>query len=60
MATEHPPATGPAGPDLAVLESHVYRGPNLWSYAPAIHLVVDLGSLEDHPTNTLAGSPTGS
>jgi cyanophycin synthetase len=33
----------------------VYRGPNIWSYEQAIHLVVDLGSLEEHPSNTIDG-----
>jgi len=55
MATERPTPAGPASPDLAILESRVYRGPNIWSYEQAIHLVVDLGSLEDHPTNTIDG-----
>ena len=55
MATDRPTPAGPASPDLAILESRVYRGPNIWSYEPAIHLVVDLGSLEDHPTNTIDG-----
>ena len=55
MATKRPTPAGPASPDLAILESHIYRGPNIWSYEPAIHLVVDLGSLEDHPTNTIDG-----
>ena len=30
-------------PDLAILETRVYRGANVWSYDKAIHLVVDLG-----------------
>jgi len=42
-------------PDLAILETRVYRGANVWSYEKAIHLVVDLGSLEGFPTNTLPG-----
>ncbi|MGZ4639613.1 MAG: cyanophycin synthetase [Actinomycetes bacterium] len=46
-------------PDLSVLETRVYRGPNIWSYEPAIHLVVDLGSLEDHPSNTIPGFVDG-
>ena len=41
-------------PDLSILETRVYRGANVWSYDKAIHLVVDLGSLEEFPTNTLA------
>ncbi|WP_101524527.1 cyanophycin synthetase [Nocardioides houyundeii] len=42
-------------PDLAILETRVYRGANVWSYERAIHLVVDLGVLEQFPTNTLHG-----
>ncbi|HET6627577.1 MAG TPA: cyanophycin synthetase [Nocardioidaceae bacterium] len=45
--------SGRPSPDLAILETRVYRGANIWSYDKAIHLVVDLGSLEDFPTNTL-------
>ncbi len=41
--------------DLAIIETRVYRGANVWSYDKAIHLVVDLGALEDYPTNTLPG-----
>ena len=48
-----------AHPDLAILQTRVYRGPNLWSYEPSIHLVVDLGSLEDHPSNTIPGFVDG-
>jgi cyanophycin synthetase len=43
----------PAKPDLKILESQVLRGPNYWSYEPAIRLLVDLGSLEHWPSNTL-------
>ena len=43
----------PAQPDLKILESQVLRGPNFWSYEPAIRLLVDLGSLEHWPSNTL-------
>ena len=42
-------------PDLTILEARVYRGPNYWSYDKAIHLLVDLGSLEDFPSNTIPG-----
>ena len=42
-------------PDLAIVETRVYRGANVWSYEPAIHLVVDLGSLEEYPTDRLPG-----
>ena len=53
--TDRPVPTGPAAPDLAIVETRVYRGPNIWSYGPAIHLVVDLGSLEEYPSDTLPG-----
>src|ERR671937_387140 len=43
----------PARPDLTILESQVLRGPNYWSYEPAIRLLVDLVSLEHWPSNTL-------
>jgi cyanophycin synthetase len=42
-------------PDLSLLEAQVFRGPNYWSYDPCIRLLVDLGSLEHWPSNTLEG-----
>ena len=42
-------------PDLAIIETRVYRGANVWSYDKAIHLVVDLGVLEDWPTDRIPG-----
>ena len=42
-------------PELSILETRVYRGANIWSYDKAIHLVVDLGVLEEYPTNTIPG-----
>jgi cyanophycin synthetase len=42
-------------PDLSIVETRVYLGPNVWSYDRAIHLVVDLGVLEEYPTNLLPG-----
>ncbi|HEY8092823.1 MAG TPA: acetate--CoA ligase family protein, partial [Acidimicrobiales bacterium] len=55
MAAERPIPAGPAAPELRIVESRVYRGGNIWSYSPAIHLVVDLGVLEGYPTDTLEG-----
>ncbi|GAB2641590.1 cyanophycin synthetase [Kribbella swartbergensis] len=46
---------GTPAPDLKIIETRVYRGPNVWSYDQAIHLVVDLGSLENFPSNTIPG-----
>jgi cyanophycin synthetase len=42
-------------PDLTILQTQVFRGPNYWSYEPCIRMLVDLGSLEDWPTNTIPG-----
>jgi cyanophycin synthetase len=44
-------------PDLKIISSRVFRGPNIWHYEPAIQLVVDLGVLEDFPTDKLPGFP---
>ena len=41
--------------ELQILEQRVYRGPNVWNYEQAIHLVVDLGVLEQYPSNLLPG-----
>ena len=46
-------------PELKILSSRVYRGPNVWHYEPAIQLVVDLGVLEDFPTNLIPGFTAG-
>ena len=31
------------------------RGPNIWTYRPVIEAWLDIGILEDHPSNTLPG-----
>jgi cyanophycin synthetase len=53
--SDRPAPSQPARPDLTIVETRVYRGGNIWSYDPAVHLVVDLGSLEEYPTDTLPG-----
>ena len=52
---ERPTPTGPLAPELSIVESRVYRGGNIWSYEPSIHLVVDLGVLEGYPSDTIDG-----
>jgi len=42
-------------PDLTIVQERVFRGPNYYSYEPAIKLLVDLGSLEFWPSNTIEG-----
>ena len=46
-------------PDLTIVSSRVYRGPNVWHYEPAIQLVVDLGVLEEFPSDKLPGFTDG-
>lgn len=40
---------------LNVIETRIYRGPNLYGYEPMVHVKLDLGELEQHPSNTLPG-----
>jgi cyanophycin synthetase len=40
---------------LKILETQVFRGPNFWSYGPCVRMLVDLGSLEHWPSNTIKG-----
>ena len=41
--------------DLKFLEIRYLRGPNIWTYRPVIEAVVDIGELEDYPSNTIPG-----
>jgi cyanophycin synthetase len=49
----------PLKPDLKILETQVFRGPNYWSYDPCVRLLVDLGTLEEWPSNTIPGFVDG-
>ncbi|MBA2382982.1 MAG: hypothetical protein H0V73_12800, partial [Chloroflexi bacterium] len=40
---------------IRVLRTRVLHGPNRWSRLPIVHLRVDLGALEQLPTNLIAG-----
>lgn len=40
---------------LKVLQTTVYRGPNVWARMPVIHYVLDIGELEERPTNKIPG-----
>ena len=53
-----PPNLTPHG-ELRIVETRVYRGPNYWNYEPAIKLIVDLGVLEQFPSNTIPGFVDG-
>jgi cyanophycin synthetase len=42
--------------DIKFLEIRYLRGPNIWTYRPVIEAVVDIGELEDFPSNTIPAS----
>jgi cyanophycin synthetase len=42
-------------PTLRILETRVLRGANYWAREPVIRQVVDLGVLEEFPSNTIPG-----
>jgi cyanophycin synthetase len=41
--------------DIKLLRINYLRGPNMWTYRPVLETWLDLGKLEDHPSNTLPG-----
>lgn len=40
---------------LDIVRISLLRGPNIWTYRPALEAWVDIGDLEDYPSNTLPG-----
>ena len=40
---------------IEILDVTSLRGPNIWTYRPALEARVDIGELEDFPSNTLPG-----
>ena len=50
---------GAATRTLRVLETSVYRGPHLFSHIPMIRVQVDLGVLEERPSDSLPGFADG-
>lgn len=41
--------------DLKLLRINYLRGPNIWTYRPVMEVWLDLGELEDFPSNRLPG-----
>ena len=41
--------------DIQLLRINYLRGPNIWTYRPALEVWLDLGELEDCPSNLLPG-----
>jgi len=42
-------------PSLRIVETRILRGPNYWAREPVVRMVVDLGVLEDFPSNRIPG-----
>jgi cyanophycin synthetase len=42
-------------PTLRIVETRILRGPNYWAREPVVRMVVDLGVLEDFPSNKIPG-----
>lgn len=40
---------------ITILRITPLRGPNIWTYRPALEALVDIGDLEDAPSNTIPG-----
>ncbi|WP_310610113.1 cyanophycin synthetase [Limnohabitans sp.] len=41
--------------DIQILRMNYLRGPNIWTYRPIIEALIDLGEMEDHPSNKIVG-----
>ena len=41
--------------DIQILRVNYLRGPNIWTYRPIIEALIDLGEMEDHPSNSIEG-----
>ncbi len=41
--------------NIEILRVTHLRGPNIWTYRPVIEAWVDIGDLENHPSNTIPG-----
>jgi cyanophycin synthetase len=53
--SEQPELTAPLQPVIRVLERLALMGPNLYAHFPCIKWKIDLGPLEQRPTNAIAG-----
>ncbi|MFN5702118.1 MAG: cyanophycin synthetase [Betaproteobacteria bacterium] len=53
--TRDPVAAQSSALDLRILRVNFLRGPNMWTYRSVLEVWLDLGELEQFPTNTLPG-----
>ncbi|HEU0099065.1 MAG TPA: cyanophycin synthetase [Allosphingosinicella sp.] len=55
FASKNDPGTHQLTARMAVTEVGVYRGPHYYSHTPMVRIQLDLGRLEEWPTNRIAG-----
>lgn len=41
--------------NIEILSHRHLRGPNMWSYNPALEVLIDIGELEDYPSDLIPG-----
>jgi cyanophycin synthetase len=59
VASPAKPAPLHPEPSLRILETRILRGPNYWAREPVVRQLVDLGVLEEFPSNTIPGFAEG-
>lgn len=57
MLAPRPQALSDPRLDIEIVEVHCIRGPGRWTYRPVLEAVVDIGGLEDYPSNRIPGLP---
>lgn len=57
MLAPRPQAFPVAERDISILEVSHIRGPGRWTYRPVLEAVVDIGGLEECPSNLIPGFP---
>jgi cyanophycin synthetase len=43
--------------NIEIVSVEYLRGPNMWTYDPALEALIDIGELEDFPSNRIPGMP---
>ncbi|HLT25996.1 MAG TPA: cyanophycin synthetase, partial [Zeimonas sp.] len=55
MLASRPQGSSDPRLDIDIVEVHYIRGPSRWTYRPVLEAVVDIGGLEDFPSNRIPG-----
>ncbi|HMM50141.1 MAG TPA: cyanophycin synthetase [Burkholderiaceae bacterium] len=57
MAASSPQRSAAPRKHIEILDYRFIRGPGRWTYRPVLEAVVDIGALEDFPSNLIPGFP---